>query len=242
MPPEHQSIDLDPSPPESVVEFGAETAPRRRRWNASGLGHSLVGDRRLVPLTAALAAVALLASLVSEWQVTTVDAAVFGGDGDFGDHAVPTDLNDLGAFGTAFLVGLFPLVAAVVLTMFGPPAARRWVRLTGLSVGGTLLALHFALTVSIGEQSRVVPNLYTISLEPDQVDIAYGRGLWCALAGLVLAMIALYLTDRHGPADAWTWRRPPAVPESTAHEEPLDLTVGPAKPFTLLGGDRDKPS
>ncbi|GIM88587.1 hypothetical protein [Paractinoplanes toevensis] len=259
MPPEHGPIDTDPSPTtvppaDEVIEFGAVKAPRRRRWSATGLGHTLAGDRRVVPVAAALGAVALLVSLISEWQVTTVDAAVFGPEGAVGDQLVPTGLTDLGAFGTAVLVGLFPLVAAVVLTMFGPPAGRRWARLGGLSVGGTMLGLLFALAVSLGDQSRVVPYLYTMSLSPDQLQAGYGRGLWCALAGVCFVLLALYLADRHTaalvadepvaeePPAVWSWRRPSAGDEQVVPDSPLELTVGPARPFTSLGDDRDKPS
>ncbi|MEU4243007.1 hypothetical protein [Actinoplanes sp. NPDC026619] len=235
MPPEHQPIDLDPSPAETVVEFGPS---RLRRWMVSGFGRNLIADRRVVPLTAALAAVALLASIVSEWQVTTVDAAMLGSGDEFGDRVVPTNVTDVGELGGAFLVGLFPLVAAVVLTMFGPPAARRWMRLSGLSVGGTLAGMLFAISVSLGGQSRVVPELYT---EPSQVDFGYGRGLWCAAAGVLLAMLALYLASSPSP-DAWAWRRATTDDEPQAVDEPLELTVGPAKPFTPLTANLDKSS
>ncbi|GAA0563055.1 hypothetical protein GCM10010172_52980 [Paractinoplanes ferrugineus] len=241
MPPERPPIDLDPPPAETVAEFGpVQAPPTGRRRQLADLGRGLTTDRRLVPLAALLGAVALLASLVSEWQVTTVDAAVFGSDGDFGDRPVPTDISELGALGAAFLVGVFPLVVAVVLTIFGPQAGRRWVRLAGLSVGGTLFGLLFALMVSIGGQSRVVPNLYSMSLDPGQMHIGYGRGLWCAAAGVFFAMLALYYSDRSG---SWTWRRPATDgDEQVPVDEPFELTVGPAKPFTMLGNDHDTPS
>jgi hypothetical protein len=214
-----------------VVEFGTEKAPaRRRRWIPSGVGRSLAADRRVVPLTAALAAVAVLASLISEWQVTTVDAAQFGG-GETGTRAVPTSITDVGSLGAGFLTGLFPLVVAVVLVLFGPPAARRWVRLVGLSVGGTLLGLLLATAAALGDESRVVPELYN---DPYQIEIGYGRGLWCAAAGVLLAMVALYLSDRSLPAD-WARRRPAASEDQQPVDEPLELTVGPAKPFTSFG-------
>jgi len=261
MPPEHRPIDLDtppasspPSAPGEVVEFGGDAPVSRRRWQPSL--RALATDRRVVPLTALLGAVAVLASLISEWQVTTVDAEEF--TGGIGPHPVHTGLVDLGALGTAYLIGLFPLVAAVVLTMFGPMAARRWARLGGFCAGGTLLAVLFATAASLGSESRVVPNLYRMQFDKDQVQIAYGRGLWCAAAGVVLAMLALYLADRHQPtveatpsrpgaappvADepVWGWRRPPAAREEAAPNQPLELTVAPAKPFTSLGDDRDRP-
>jgi hypothetical protein len=265
MPPEHPPIDLDISPtssppaaPGEVVEFGEDVPVSRRRWQVSGVLRALVTDRRVVPLTALLAAVAAFVSLISEWQVTTVDSEEF--TGVVGPHAVSTGLVDLGALGAAYVIGLFPLVAAVVLTMFGPAVGRRWVRLCGLCAGGTLLAVVFATAAALGSDSRVVPNLYRTQFDKDQVQIAYGRGLWCAIAGVALAMLALHLADRHQPkvpatpgeaggppppvADepGWGWRRPPAAREEPAPDQPLELTVGPAKPFTTYGDDRDKPS
>ena len=265
MPPEHLPVDLDISPtssspapmPSEVVEFGDDRPVSRRRWQPSGSLRALATDRRVVPLTALLGAVAVLASTISEWQVTTVDAEEF--TGGVGPHAVTTGLIDLGALGAAYLIGLFPLVAGVVLTMFGPMAGRRWARLGGLCAGGTLLAVLFATTASLGGESRVVPNLYRMQFNKDQIQIAYGRGLWCAAAGVVLAMLALYLADRHQPrvpappsdsGDAappvadepvWGWRRPPAAREEADPDQPLELTVGPAKPFSWQGDDRDEP-
>jgi hypothetical protein len=264
MPPEYRPLDLDippvsapPSASGEVVEFGGDPPAARRRRQASEALRSLATDRRVVPLTALLAAVAVLASLISEWQLTTVDAAVFGGG--FDPRPVATDVVDLGALGAAYLCGLFPLVTSVVLTMFGPLAGRRWARLGGLSVGGTLLAVLFATTASLGSESRVVPDLARLQFDKDQVQFAYGRGLWCAAAGVVLAMLALYLADRHQPTapappsglgdpaptadeSAWGWRRPPAAREQPAPDQPLELTVAPAKPFTSLGDNRDQPS
>ncbi|WP_051809173.1 hypothetical protein [Actinoplanes subtropicus] len=256
MPSEHRSIDLD-NPPAPVVEFGGDAPVSRRRWQPSGFLRALAADRRVVPLTALLGAAAVLASLVSEWQVTTVDSQEFLGSA--GPHPVPTDLIDLGGLGAAYLIGLFPLVAAVVFAMFGPAAGRRWARLAGLSAGGTLLAVLFATAASLGSESRVVSNLARTQFDKSQIQVAYGRGLWCAAAGVVLAMLALHLTDRHQPSvpapageagdppptaeeSAWGWRRPPAAREESAPDQPLELTVGPAKPFTSYGDDRDGPS
>ena len=113
MPSEPHPIDLDTPPTAGVVEFGPEPTSRRR-WSTAGFGHQLASDRRLVPIAAALGAVALLASLISEWQLTTVDSTLFG-DGEVGERLLPTEVTDLGALGTGYLVGLFPLIAAVVL-------------------------------------------------------------------------------------------------------------------------------
>ena len=244
--------------PESVVEFGSPPPESRRRWQSMGFPPGLSGDRRLVPVAAALAAVAAFASLVSEWQLTTVDRVVFGGEG--GEMTIPTDAADLGVLGTGYLVGIFGVTAAVVLTMFGPVAGRRSARLAGLSVAGVLAALVLALGVSLGEQSRTISQLYTLDLADDQIETAYGRGLWCALAAVAFALVALYLAGRHlavpGPTEpdddededddpvaVWSWRRPPGRPDEDERggAEPLDLTVAPVQPFTSLTEDRDKP-
>lgn len=246
MPPEPR-IDLEtpPQQQEAVVEFRPSPAPRRR-WSAAGFGRSMAADRRLVPLAAVLGALAILVSLISEWQVTTLDGTLYGSS-EAGTQMLPTDVLDLGGLGAAYLVGLFPLAAAVVLTMFGPPAGRRYLRLTGLSVCGTLLGLLIALTSSLGDESRIITRIYTIQLDDKQLTVGYGRGLWCAFAGVLLALAALYLADRHLPAPAeapseqaagdaeamavWSWRRPAGADDERGPDEPLDLTVAPAKPF-----------
>jgi hypothetical protein len=229
----------------AVIEFGAE--PPARRW----LG--LAADRRVVPLAAGLAAVAAFASLVSEWQITTMDGTAFGGDAA-GNRMIPADLSDLGAVGTGYLVALFPLVAAVVLTLFGPAAGRRYARLTGLAVGGTLLGLLLAMTVTLGQQSRIISRLYTDQVDGGEVTVGYGRGLWCALFAVIAVLAALYLAGRHltpagrtesGPDDedppaVWSWRRPRAEPADPGPEEPFELTVSSAPPFSPPEEDRDR--
>jgi hypothetical protein len=251
MPAEPPPIDLDTPPPQAVVEFGPEPAPRRR-WSTAGLGRSLAADRRLVPVAAALGAVAVLASLVSEWQVTTIDATINGG-GEVGQRLLPTDVTDLGAIGTGYLVGLFPLVVIVILTLFGPSAGRRHLRLAGLSVGGTMLALLVAATASLAGESRALPRIWVLQLNDDGIVNTYGRGLWCAFAGVLLALLALHLADRHlpvggddaavdDPPAVWTWRRGPGSEDERGRDEERELTVAPAQPFTTPPPDRDKPT
>jgi len=234
-PPPAGSAPLEPS--EAVIEFGPERAPRRRR-SLSGFGRELLGDRRLVPIAAALAGVAAFASLISEWQVTTVDAAALG-NGELGDKVLPTDLADLGAFGGAYLTGLFLLVAALVLTLFGPPPGRHYARLAGLGIGGALLGVLLSLAAMLGDQSRLFSRLYTLELNSDQLKVAYGRGLWCALAAVALAIVALYLAGRASSAPHWEWRGVVADDEEE-DEEPFELTVTPTTPFTSRSDDHDR--
>ena len=251
---QHQPIELGDTPSESVVEFGGPP-PSRRRFGPAGSVRDLIGDRRVVPLATALAAVAFLASLLSEWQVNQVDTSVFS-EG-LGNRTVGAGVSDLGTLGTGYLTGLFALVASVVLTLSGPPAGRRYARLIGLSVGGTLFALLIALAGTLGSHSLIVERIYDLALQGERLEIAYGRGLWCAFAGVLLSAAALYLAGRHLPAVAetattpvadapvadtdttWSWRRPQPADEPEV-EAPLDLTVAPAKPFTSLHDDRDQ--
>jgi hypothetical protein len=235
LPPPQPSLEPDVTP-EEVIEFGTEPARRRH----SGLALALARDRRTVPLLATLAAVAAFASLVSEWQVTTMDATTFASD-SVGDKMIPADLADLGAAGTGYLVALFPLVTAVVLTMFGPVAGRRYARLAGLSVGGTLFALLLAMTVTLGEQSRVISRLYTEQIEGGEMTVAYGRGLWCALFAVVAALTALYLPGPDGPEPPTAWFRQRRDQQTDpAPEEPFELTVSSTQPFSSPDDDRDR--
>ena len=256
---------MDPMPEtgEAVVEFGpdddAERAPRRRA--AGDFLSGLAGDRRVVPLAAALGGVALFGSLVSEWQLTEVDGS-FWGDGEVGTRPLQTTVADLGGWGGGYLAGLFVLAAAVVLTLFGPPAGRWYARLTGLSAGGVLLAMVVAMSSYLGETSRIVGQLSLSNLEDDQLTLSYGRGIWCAGIGVVLVLAALVLAGRHQPAvlpapagpavegeppveteaPVWSWRRPAGGEEDGPPDAPFDLTVTPVKPFTTSPDNRDKPS
>jgi hypothetical protein len=261
----HMPPDQPPmvAPAESVIEFGPasdkpEHPASRRRRSLTDFGSSLARDRRVVPLAAVLGGVALFASLVSEWQTTTIDTAVFS-NGD-GRQPIPTDLFDLGGWAAGYLVGVFALVATTVLVLFGPPAGRRQARLIGLSVGGVLLALLLALGPSLGDVSRTLGYAVRYQVERDQVSVADGRGLWCAVIGVLAVMAALYLAGRHtAPAtaapddvavpvdDGSFWRRPRSTAvvdeDDRPPAAPFDLTVGPARPFTSLSDeDRDKPT
>lgn len=246
MPVPQPPIDIGTAapPPAPIIEFGSEPddeQPVRRRRSLSGLGRELLGDRRLVPIAAVLAAIAAFASLISEWQVTTVDAAALG-NGELGDKVLPTDLADLGAFGGAYLTGLFLLVAAVVLTLFGPVAGRRYARLSGLGVGGAMFGVLLSLTSLLGDQSRLFSRLYTLELSSDQLKVAYGRGLWCALVAVVLAVAALYLAGRELSSPGFRWRPTAEQDDEEDDEEPFELTVTPATPFTSRTDDHDRPA
>ncbi|RSM50379.1 hypothetical protein DMB66_43665 [Actinoplanes sp. ATCC 53533] len=253
-----------PESGEAVVEFGPgddAQDPPGRRMPVGAFLTGLAGDRRLVPLAAVLGGVALFGSLISEWQITEVDGALWG-DSETAARPLETNLADLGSWGGGYLTGLFLLVIAVVLTLFGPPAGRRYARLSALSVGGVLLAIVAALTSYLGDSSRVLGELNAAGLEDGQIAISHGRGGWCAAVGVALVLLAMILAGRHevavpaqvdaageaepsAAADAavWSWRRPTAAEEEDGPPDaPFGLTVTSAKPFTTSPENVDKPS
>lgn len=204
---------------ETVVEFGD--------GEHTGFFRGLGSDHRVAPLIAGLGGVAAFASLISEWQVTTVDGLVYGSDEVGETKMLPTDLFDLGGVAAGYVVGLLLLTVAVLLAIMGPEAGRRYAKLAGLGAGGVLLALLAASIQLLGTQSRQVTSFYTIALDTEHLKVALGRGLWCAIAAVAAAMVALSLAGRGtaGPRR----ERARAVPPEVG--QPLDLSVTPADPF-----------
>lgn len=254
-------MPADQHPPaEAVVEFGApEPAPdaRRRRWGASEILAGLGSDRRTVPLAATVGAVALFASLISEWQVTELESSELE-QSLGGNRPVPSGIADLGALGTGYLVGLFVLAVAMVLMLFGPPAGRRYARLIGLTAAGVQVALLAGLGHALGEDTRSPLGIFAASLPEEQVHLTYGRGIWCGLVGVAAVTLALGLAGRHlsaapaefadgvgeqapAPPEVWSWRRPRTAPEDTPPDAPIDLTVTSSTPFASRSEDRDGP-
>ena len=264
MPPDQQpATSSAPIPQESVVEFGAQpdppSRPPRRRWSPYGFAAGLAADRRAVPLAAVLGGVALFASLVSEWQVTLFDTTEFQSSVT-GMQPIPTDLIDLGGWAAGYLIGLFLLVGATVLVLFGPPPGRRYARPLGLSAGGVLLGLLAALAPTLDDVSRTLGYTIRFQVAADHIQLSAGRGIWCAFAGVAATTLALYLAGRHEPAAVaeaaaaeedqpsvadpgavWSWRRP-AAEEDRLPVAPFDLEVTSTMPFTLLHDERDKPT
>ncbi|MDT5039754.1 MAG: hypothetical protein QOE51_739 [Actinoplanes sp.] len=263
MSPDQQPSRADPPPIEigSVVEFGVDPPPARRwrglRFSITAWAHGLADDRRVVPLTAVLGGFALFASLISEWQVTDVDATVLG-EGQVGTRPLVTTIADLGAWGGGYLIGLFGLVAATVLVLFGPAPGRSYARLAGLSTAGVLAGLLAAVGSELGDTSRPLGQIFMVGLNDDQFTISYGRGLWCAVFGVAALAATLFLAGRHllpperdetvaagedvpvaAVPTVWSWRRPqPEGDEKRPVAEPFDLTVSSAKPFTPSADDR----
>lgn len=259
----------DPSQQATVVEWDGGGSDASRRLPAvPRLAAGLTRDRRLVPLATALGGVALLLSLISEWQVTVIDGTFFG-DGQLDDRPFAARLADLGSLGSGYLAGVFLLVGATVLMLFGPPGVRLSARLAALSSGGVLLAVLVAVGADLTEGSRLANGL-ELRLLDDQLEVTYGRGLWCAVAGVTAVTLGAYLAGRHlekvaapvaaantdpdadpdadpdtaadgDPVD-WPWRRPGrAVRDEPDSGAPLDLTVSAATPFTPPTDGRGRP-
>jgi len=255
------------APAEAIIDFGVASQERppvaRGRRSLTELGQGLAADRRSVPLAAAVGAVALFASLVSEWQTTVLGTSRF--EDIQADRPLPAGVADLGALGSGYLAGLFVLAGAVVLVLFGPHAGRRHLRLLGMTAAGVLLGLLAATASALRETSRAVNSLFIIGLEDDQIRLTYGRGFFCAVIGVLAVLLALWLAGRHLPPDGtavsreeqeaaepepapeavvWSWRRP--VREEPGEDElpgaPIDLSVSSTTPFSLRDEDRDKPA
>lgn len=190
-----------------------------------GFLSALRHDRRLVTLTAALGGVALLASLVSEWQVTALDATLFR-SGLTGTRPFDSGVADIGGWGVGYLVGLFLLVASMALVLFGPEPGRGHARPVALGVGGTLLVLVIASYSSLATVSRLLDPVEAVGLDGDDMQVSVGRGFWCAVVGVALVLAAAWLARERAET--------PEAPETPQDDdEVMELTVTPEAPPAL---------
>ncbi len=238
-----------------TVEWGGDGRRRRRlpRWLTG-----LRGDRRIPPVAAGLGAVALALSVLSEWQVTTLVEPLFGGGPEEVERrTMTTGLVDLGGWAGGYIAGAIVLVGAVTLALFGPRPGRAYARLVAVSTGAVLVVLVAALIGELADTTFALPDWVILQADEDQLAMTRGRGGWCALVGVLFLAGAAWLAkvpagrapeSTGGPAaaadedpDDWPWRRPGGAPQDPDDERPapLDLSVGPAAPFTALPGDRD---
>lgn len=215
------------------TEFGEDDDVEEER---RGFLRTFADDPRLVPVVAGLAGVAVFGSLISEWLVI--------GSRD-GFDQIRQGVAGMGGPGAAYLVGVLLLAGLLMTVIAGPHRARRLARIAGLGVAGAMLAI--VLGVRISGSLYVEGWFYGANQLPS---IAYGRGITAALAGILLAGLALVLAGRrsrevavddeddevdeepHPPAVDWAWRRPR---RQTVHPDaepgPIELTVKPANPF-----------
>lgn len=222
-----------------TVEWGSDRPARRGRMPRAlaGLGR----DRRLVPVLAAVGAVAAAASLVGEWTIVTIPMAQLEGDAPL---RVPAGVSEVGNFGAAYLIGLLSMIGCLALVLAGAPSIRHNARILGVALSGAVLAVLLAATAVLPEASG---RLYY--LRPNgQLRVEYGRGLVMAYLATAVLGLALLLAGRFvagptatGPADGadgtghgWSWHRArpaPALRRDDERPAPSDLTVTAAPPF-----------
>ncbi|MGW0435293.1 hypothetical protein ACWDV4_22480 [Micromonospora sp. NPDC003197] len=221
--------DTRPDAP-AMIEWGNDAPARPSRFVGG-----LLQDRRLVVVVvvAGLGVVAVLASLVGEWSVTTL--ANQEPTGEPSSVRVPAGLAEVGTFGVGYLVGLLGIVSTLALALVGAaPTVRHDARVVGLVLSGGLLGMLTAMTASLGDERRGLP------LSDDGFRVEPGRGLVMAFVGTVLFGLALYLAGRTtNSSDEAAPRRhrpmravePSAEPAGEEPAGPADLTVTPATPF-----------
>lgn len=236
----------------AVVEWGDGDQPRSGRA-ARRLAHWR-SDRRLAPLIAGIAGLALFGSLVSEWRMWTPNL-----DGS-APRQVTEGVASFAAVGSGYLVGLFLLAACGGLALFGADPVRRHARLAGLAVAAVLGALVLAAMTNLDQLGGTVDYaLLGRDGAGELLPVESGRGIYLALAGVVVAAVALYLaapgqratapppttesaaraghevesTAGWAPADGedWPWRPRGAGAGRAAPPGPADLTVEPSTPF-----------
>ncbi|MFC7547086.1 hypothetical protein [Plantactinospora sp. GCM10030261] len=206
------------------------------------------GDRRGAQLAGALGAVAAFVSLTEEWTVTSVPDAGRNGS----PVEVPAGVAEVGAFGTGYLVGLFGVLAALALLLFGTAAAARNARVLGLAATGALAALLLAAALTL---EQMAGRLFFFS-DDERFRIELGPGLTFAFAATVLLGTAIVLAGRaalggHGTTapgataagmadqpgdppdgtDGWAGPDRHRAESDAEPHGPIDLTVSAAPPI-----------
>jgi hypothetical protein len=245
---DQHAVGTDPE----VVEWGDDDPAEQHDHDRPSFAE-IVGDPRVVTVAVTLGGLGLFGSLISQWQITSIDGVESLGATESAIRPLAVGLVELGAWGSGYLAGLFVLVAAAVLMIFGPPAGRAYARLVTLSTGGVLLALLTALLMELGENTRAL-NIATVTYNQElQVVVAYGRGGYCAVAGVLAVVLAAVLAGRHlptsaapvssaapdepGPVDVRAWQRPDD--DDRLPDAPYQLEVSSAAPFTPLTDPHD---
>ncbi|MEJ3742408.1 hypothetical protein WEI85_03815 [Actinomycetes bacterium KLBMP 9797] len=212
-----------------VVEFGATERLSRRVLLVRALG-SARHKRLVAPVAAALGALALFGSLVSDWQVLTVTE--IDGAGIAPEATLPrvaSGLHDLAGWTAGYLVGVLALVGCVGLVLFGAPAIRAHARVLGLTTAGVLTGLLIAIASYLGESSPVLQQAGPFGFDPDDLryDLTYERGMTFAFLGIGALAAALYLAGSLTPA-ARTASSAPHATAAPADGAAADGAVGEA--------------
>jgi hypothetical protein len=234
-----------------TLDGPAGDGPVENRWT------SLLADVRVAPLAALVGVVAILLSLLSEWQVTVLDGPVFQDD-ELGSRPIAASIGTLGSWGAAYLVAVLALVVALSLTVFGPRPGRGYARIVALAAGGTLLAVLAGIAADLRELSFALHPSFTINVDPEQYTLASGRGVYCGFVGTAALLLAAWLavpapapeTARttssaaavagdESAAGEWLWRRPDRPDDEEQPEAPIGLTVNRSTPFQPAPNERD---
>lgn len=172
--------------PDDVLESGSATHVPRE-W-----------PRALdqVPLVvAALGGVAAVISMIKPWQVTTIDSPLLRGPDDK-PLVMTSTLYAGGTLGTAYVVALIALVAAIVLTLRGSPSVRPTARLIGLGLAGSAIAVAGVLIFAFGDvTSGSLGYFGGFDLPAEAVKAEIKLGTLAGLAAPVLGGIALWLAN-----------------------------------------------
>jgi hypothetical protein len=211
----------------AVVEWG-DTGARpvgRAGRGPRGLAQ-LWAEHRRAPLMAVVAALTLLGSLLSDWRVWTAEG------GDVQPQRITNGVVSFPVVGSAYLIGLFVLVACGTLALFGTGPVQRHARLVGLATAAVLGAVLVTAVANLDQLGGTVEDFFVNARSAEAEDlpvaVAYGRGMYLAFAGVAAATLALYLASARRPA---------------AGDEPV-ATAGPVAPAadpeaTTWSGDGD---
>lgn len=207
----------------AIIELGTEPPEppepgRRRRWSPH-LAYAL----------AALAGVALFASLAGEWATITQNLGPAIDQGE----AVTGGIESIGGWGTGWVVGAVAVAASLGLSLFGPVPLRAAARAVGLAVTGALAGVLVALTTVVGQHGFPIWGFRPLL----DIEVELGRGLYAGYAALVLLAAALWLARSAqstypaalaAPAAPATQPAEPAEPAAVAG--PGEVTVARAEP------------
>jgi hypothetical protein len=217
------SEDLD------VVEFGPESAaPERRRpgWRA------MTTDSRLTTGLVVLGGAAAIASLLGEWQIIDTTRS---GDEYFASIPQVTSSVWSTTGGTPYLSGLMLLAAATAVALFGPVTVRATARLAALGTSAVLvvvLAAAASVLSTTSELPRVFGGFRNTELL-SRFSSSPGRGMWAALAAVVLLGLAMLSAHRREP-EPFRGRHAATDDRDEADDYEsgdIDLTVTTAAPF-----------
>lgn len=217
-----QQPQFPPAPSAAVVEWG-DGGPGDGPSALSRMTTGFPGLRWLVPSIAALGGAALFASLINDWQLIRNLEGTIEGNVEFDGppDAQRYGIDDLFGWSPGYLAGVLLLVTATVVLLFGPPGGRQYARFAALGAGGGLFAMLVAIAMDLTDA-----GLFS-GMSPEEVQITYGSGLWCAFIGVTAVTVAVYLTGRLLPAGSPAAPPPGAAPGAVLPYAPAPGAVFP---------------